>query len=512
MLDSILPIVGIVIVLGAVIGIVASRYKIADPTEALIITGRSKKALAVTTAGEDGASHVTHQTDLSGQRVIIGGGGIVLPLVQQYQKISLQSQSIEIKISSVPSSDGILLDVEAVAIIKVGGTEESVRLAAQRFGGDLDEIKLQTVETMSGALRGIVGKMTVQSIIGDRERFAQEAVAIAQETLTNQGLALDTFQIRTISDNNDYLVNLGRPEAASVLKRAKISEQTAFQESEEKRIEAEKEVAVAQRLLSLQEASIKAETDKALAEAGAAQPLEVAQQQQKILEQARKVEQQKAQVKEEELVATVRKPADAKRYETEQDADAERYRTEQAAEASKKSAELNAEAKAKQDEFHGQGQVSLAEAEAQSREKEARANLALAKADAESITLRGDAEASAIRAKGEAEAEAMEKRADAFSKYGQAAILETVVSILPEIAKPFADAYSGIDNMSIIDNNGASKLGKSMSDNMAQVQDIVKATTGIDFNSILREFAPGAADGSDSVATNDSPLEGNVSN
>lgn len=490
-MDIIFLIAVIAVVGFAAVGIVASRYKIAKPTEAIIVTGRSKKDRVVTTTSEDGKSTSLSTTDLSGQKVVIGGGMFVAPFFQQFEKISLKSQSIEVQIASVPSLDGILLDVEAVAIIKVGGTQEAVRLAAQRFGGNLNEIKLQTVETMSGALRGIVGKMTVRDIIGDRDTFAQEAIDIARDTLTNQGLALDTFQIRTISDSQDYLANLGRPEAAEVEKKAKIAEQEAVQLSEQNRIKVATDLAVANRELELKKASIKSETDKAAAEAAAAQPLEVASQQQRILEESRKVEEQRAQVKEKELEATVRKPADAKRYEREQSAEAQKTASILEAQAAQAATVANAEAQAKKDALVGQGQVALADASAKSKEAEARGNLALANAEAEALRAKGKAEADAILAKGNAEAEAMRNRADAFKEYGEAAILETVVNVLPEVAREFAQAYSNIDSISIIDSDGTKKLGTSMASNIAQVGEVVKSTTGLDIMEIVKGFAPG---------------------
>lgn len=491
-MDTFIPILGILCILAAAGGIVASRYKIAKATEAIIVTGRSKKDKSITTTGLDGTSNTVTTTDLSGQKVVIGGGLFVFPFVQQYEKISLTSQSIEVKIQGVPSSDGILLDVEGVAIIKVGGTQEAVRLAAQRFGKNSQEIKSQTIDTMSGALRGIVGKMTVLNIIGDREAFAQEAIAIAQDTLTNQGLALDTFQIRTIADNNDYLVNLGRPEAAEVEKRALIAEQSAIQESQSKEISVQRELALAQRELALEVARIKAETDKANAEAAGAEPLELATQKQLVLEEARKIEEKKALVEEKRLEATVKKKADADRYEVEQRAAGQKNADVLNAEAAGLATIQRAEAKAKEDALVGQGKVALAEADAKSKEANARGNLAVAEADAKAILAKGNAEAGAILAKGSAEAEAMEKRATAFKQYGEAAVLETVLKALPEIAKPFAEAYSGIDNLTIIDNNGASKLGDAMAQNVEQIKAIAKSTLGIDIDDMVKGFGSGA--------------------
>lgn len=484
-LFSLIPILGIVIAIAVAIGIFASRYKIADATEAIIITGKS--------GAEKLDDKGVMTADLSGQKVVIGGGVFIWPFVQNAHRISLKSQTISISIASVPSLDGILLDVNGVAVIKVDGTQSAVRQAAQRFGGDLDQIRQQTEETLAGSLRSIVGQMTVEQIIRDRDGFAQRAIDTAIDTLQNQGLKLDTFQIQKIEDHDDYLINLGRPQAAAVAKNAEIAEASAREEQEKKKLAVEESIAIATRELELRKASIKAETDKARAEADAARPLEIAEQDQKILAQHELVEAKKAQVKERTLEVEVRRPADAERYRVEQEAEAKKTSRTLAADAARQEQIKVAEAKKESDKLDGEGQVALALAKAQSDEAEARGRLALANADAEAIRLKGEAEAAAIQAKALAEAEGMEKKAEAFKLYGEAAILETIVKVMPEIARELAAPMSNIDSLTVIDSNGANKLTQGITDNMSAIPAIIEAMTGKGFGELLGSFGKGAS-------------------
>lgn len=498
----------VIVVLVALAVFVVSRYQIAKPTEAIIVSGKSRKEIMVEKRDSQGNVTQVVSADLSDQKVVIGSGVFVVPFIQASHRIILESQSIEVGISKVPSLDGILLDVNGVAIIKVGGTQEAVRLAAQRFGSGqkaLEEIKRQTIETLSGALRGIVGKMDIKEIISDRERFAQETVDIAQTTLANQGLALDTFQISNILDTQGYIDNLGRREAAELDKSSKIAEQDALKQSELNRIAVERELAEQQRELSIQKATIQQETDRRASEANAAKPLEDSRQKQLILDETLKIAERQSAVREKELEATVRKESDAKRYGTEQDAEARKTASILDAEARQTATIRSAEADAKESELKGQGQVYLAEANARSQEAEARGKLALAKTEAEAIRIKGESEASAITAKGLAEAEAMEKRAEAFKQYNDAAIVNDVLKTLPAIAVPFAEAYKGISNLTIIDSDGTSKLGRSVADNMSQAlaagdalginfEEIIKGITG-NFSTKSGENTPNTVEG-----------------
>lgn len=469
-MTTLFGILGIVIAIAAFGGWLASRYKIAKPTEAIIVTGRSKK---------------------EGQKVVIGAGVLVLPFVQNAERISLTSQEIGIKIQGVPSKDGILLDVTGIAVIKIGGDVASVRAASQRFGSNLDEIRKQTTETLSGALRNIVGTMTVKELIQDRDGFSQSAVESSRGTLNNQGLALDTFQINSINDSVDYLVNLGREEQARQKREAEIAESDNQRLSLEKKLEDRRIASDLQRDVALVEAKNRRERDIAETNAKASGPIEALKQKQEILAQQIEANKINAQVKEEQLNSDIRKVADADRYKVEQMAEADKYKRITQADADRETKIKSAEAQTEQDRLVGEGKIALAKAAEEEANAKSRGDLALKKAEAEGIQAIGLAEAESIRAKGLADAEAMEKRAEAFEQYGEAAVLEILGGVMKEVAGSMAGAYSNIDNITIMGSNGTQEFGNSLSSSLAVVKQSVKDGMGLDIDNLIDGFGVG---------------------
>lgn len=482
-METLVAVGGIVIGLAIVIAIIASRYKVAKPTEAFILTGRNRK----NTVNSEGKS----VQDLSGQKVVIGGGTIVLPFLQNLHRISLESQTINVKVLGVPAKDGILLDVDGVAVIKVDGNEEAVRAAAQRFGGSTEQIKTQADDVLGGTLRAIIGTLTVQQIIGDRKSFAEAVVNSVTDVLQGQGLILDTFQIQRVEDREDYLVNLGKPQAARVKAQASIAESESLLASKQKQLSVQEEISNSERQLALRQAEIKAETDKAQAVAASAQPLEVAAQQQVILRERELVEAATAKVTERQLEVSVRRPAEAKRYEVEQEAEGKKTAQILAAEASRRAAIEKAEADAEMARLRGQGELSLAKAKAESDKAEAQGRLSLAEAEAEAIRLKGMAEADSIRAQGLAEAEAMQKRAEAFEEYGQAAIADSMMKVLPEIARELAAPMSNIKDMTVISTDGSNKLLNNSVEGFASLGKMVEGATGLSLNDLITNITSG---------------------
>ena len=199
---------GVLLVLFLVIYIL-SRIKVAGPNEAFIVTGRKGRSVE----GADGIM----ATDLSGQKVVMGASVFVLPVVQKLQVMSLSSRRIHVEIQGAVSKQGIRANLQGVAIVKVGGTEDAIRAAAQRFLHQQAEIEEFTREVLAGALRSIVGRLTIEEIIRDRTAFASAVAEEAEHSMTNQGLVLDTFQLQDILAEGTYLQDLGRPEAARVM-------------------------------------------------------------------------------------------------------------------------------------------------------------------------------------------------------------------------------------------------------------------------------------------------------
>ncbi|MGQ7750509.1 flotillin family protein [Streptomyces sp. WC2508] len=454
---------GVVVLVVLLALVVITRYKVAGPSEAFIITGRR---------GKKSTDPVTGRTsiDNSGQKVVVGGGVFVVPFVQQKFTLDLSSRHIPIAVRGAVTLRGVKSNLEGVAIVKVGGSEEAIRAAAQRFLQQQDGIVGFTQEVLSGALRAIVGRMSVEDIIRDRAAFAGQVAEEAEASLSGQGLILDAFQIQDITTEGSYLEDLGRPEAARAKQEADIAEAIAKRASEQARLKAAEEIAIAERTFYLKQAEIKAETEAAAAKANAAGPLAEAARQQEVLEEQEKVAQRQAALTDRELDTKVRKPADAARYQAEQEAEARRI-------AQVKEAEADAE----RSRLTGQG------------EKLHRSALA------DAVRIEGEAEAAAIAAKGAAEAEAMQKKADAFAQYGDAAVLQMLVEVLPEVVAKASEPLSAVDKMTVISTDGASQLSRTVTDNVAQGMELLSSTTGIDLAALLKNLK-GSGSGAETPA------------
>ena len=485
---------GLIVLVVVLVILITQRYRVAGPNEAFIVTGRRGKAVRNPESG-------VISTDLSGQKVVMGGGVFVVPFVQRLHVLDLSSRRIMVQIRGAVSGQGVKLNVDGVAIVKVGGNEDSIRAAAQRFLAKQEEIETFTQETLAGSLRSIVGSLTVEQIIRDRAAFAQRVFDESESSLTGQGLVLDTFQIQDITDDGTYLNDLGRPEAARVLQQAAIAEAAARQESQQARIRAEQEIAVSQRELQLKQAEIKAETDAAAAKAAAAGQLAQADRDQAILAEQEKVAVRQAALKERELDTEVRKPADANRYRVEQEAEARRNAEIFEADARKAAAIAAAQADAEKAKLSGESErarrTALAEAEAIEGARRGQAEKERRTAEAEATRAEGDAQAAAILATGNAEAEAMNAKAAAFARYNEAAVLQMLIEVLPQVAKEVAAPMAAIDKLTVVSTDGASALPKQVTDNLTQTMVLLKSTTGLDLQSLLGRAAGAVRPGAD---------------
>jgi flotillin len=436
--------IGFVVLVFLLVVFVVSRIEVAGPNQAFIITGRKGK-----TGGDD----------TSGQKVVMGASVFVVPFVQKLGVMDLTSRQIAVTVPAAVSSNGIRCSLEGVAVVKVGGTEELIRAAAQRFLGQQDEVDVFTREVLAGSLRAIVGRLTVEEIIRDRAAFASAVAEEAENSLTGQGLVLDTFQLQDIQTEGEYLADLGRPEAARAQKEAAVAEASARREAEQARIRAEEEIAVANRELALKQAEIKAQIDAAAAEAAAAGPLAQAARDQDVLTAQELVAARRAELKERELDTEVRKPADAQRYAVEQDA------------AAHKASEIaRAEAAAEQTRLSG------------AAERERRTALA------DAVKAEGAAEAAATLARGDAEAQAMGKKAAAYKEYGEAAIVDIIAGVLPKVVAEAARPMGHIGSMTVVSTDGASQTVRSVASTVAQGQELAKALLGVDLSTLVERF------------------------
>jgi flotillin len=466
--------IGAVILLLTIVYLLIQRYQVAGPQEAFILTGRRGT-----------------ETDAdAGQKVVIGAGVFVLPLVQKLSIVDLSARRINVSIGGAVSAKGVRINLEGVAVVKVGGSADMIRAAAQRFLDQQNEIDVFTTEVLAGALRAIVGRLTVEEIIRDRAAFAAAVAEEAETSLTGQGLVLDTFQLQDIRTEGSYLADLGRPEQARVERDAAIAEAQARQEAEQARLQAEEQVIRAQRTFELQEAEIRAETDAAKAQAEAAGPLAKASRDEEVLIAQELVAQRTAALKERELDTEVRKPADAERYRREQEAEASRNAEVFRADAARQARIAQAQAEAEEARLSGEAERSRREAIAVAVEREGAAERSRREALAGALEREGEAEASATLARGSAEAAALLKKADAFKEYGEAAVLQLLVERLPDIVRAASEPMSNIDKLTVISTDGASQLPKAVTNNVAQGMEMLDGL-GIDLKALLSGFLGG---------------------
>ncbi|MGP9694917.1 flotillin family protein [Brachybacterium sp. AOP25-B2-12] len=480
-------VVAAAIVLIIIIVTLIRSYRIAAPNEALIITGRNAKAGDV-------------DLESGGARVVIGGRAIVRPIFDRAFVLSLSSRQIQVEIEGY-SKNGIFVRLRGVAQVKVGGNVDDVRKASQRFLDQQAQIDHYSQEILSGTLRAVVGTLTVEQIIQDRASFASQVQEEAEHSMNNQGLVIDTFQISAVEDDGTYLRDWGRPEAALVAKRAAIAESGANREATEAQnlnLQAEAE---SKQKVDIRQAEIKEQTDARQAAADAAGPLARATQQQRIIEQEELIAIRNNDLREKQLVAEVHKPAEAKRYAEQQDADSKKYARVADSEAQladernrAEARKVTAESEAYSIEAHGRAE---AEAELQRRSKDAEAVRLEGQAKADSLRAQGEADGASILARGEAEAESTRAKAEAYKQFNEAAILSQLLETLPEVARELASPYSNIESLSVVSTDGEAKIGKNISASLAQVLDMVRSTTGVDFHDMLQRAASGSSSSSE---------------
>lgn len=422
-------------------------------------------------------------TGIRGRRVITGGGGIVIPLLERTDIMSLENMQIDIRIDGALTSQGVGIIADGVAVVKIKSDKESILSAAEQFNTSkglehmLSVIARTTQQVLEGKLREIVSKMSVEEIYKDRETFASHVQGVAATELQSMGLELKVLTIKDISDKNGYLEALGKPRIAEVKRDAQIAEANATKETKIKtaqanregeaaRIQAETEIAESNRDKELKVQSYNKDQQTARAEADLAYDIkanvvkkEVAEtsMQVEIVKKQKEIElaEQEALRREKELEATVKKQADAENYRATKNADANRYK-------------------------------EVAEAEARARAIEIEG-----KARAEAKRAEGMAEVEIIRAKGEAEALAMAKKAEAYKMYNDAAVTQMIIEKLPEIASAVAQPLAKTEKIVMIGDSGASKITKDITNVMAQLPETVKSLTGIDLTQIIRNYAEG---------------------
>lgn len=481
----------IVLVILLVLVMLTSMWKKVPQDKALVITGLKK-------------------------RIISGGGGLVFPVLERADKMSLENMKIEIRTDGARTEQGVDIRADGVAVIKVKSDKESILSAMEQFYTGKEQQTIEIIkdtakDVLEGKLREIISKMTVEEIYKDREKFASQVQEVAAVGLANMGLELKAFTIRDISDKNGYLEALGKPRIAEVKMSAAIAEAEAAKETRVKTAESERlgseakiladtKIAEANKVRELKVQAYREEQETAKARADLAYEIERNKVAKEVTEttmlvelikkqKETEVQEQEAIRREKELMATVNKQADADMYRIGKQADAEKYRIEKQADAGQYKLERESDAKKY--------------AELKDAEAEANAIKLRAEAEAEAIRIKGEAEAASILAKGAAEAETMEKKASAYQLYNEAAIAQMIIEKLPEIAKSVAEPLAKTEKIVVIDNGsnssegnrGAAKVAGYVTDIVSQLPETIEAMTGFNFmDAIHRKIDPEQSD------------------
>lgn len=469
------------------IAIILGRYTKVPPNTVMVVSG----GFGQTIRRADGTR------DKLGFRIIKGGGTFVVPVLERVDMLSLELMTIDVKTPEVYTQMGVPVMVDGVAQIKVKSDDVSIATAVEQFlSKSTVDIMNVAQQTLEGHLRAIMGTMGVEEIYRNRDAFAQRVQDIAATDLANMGLAIISFTIRDVRDNEGYLDALGKKRTAEVKRDAKIGEAEAErdatiksasfrQEGETAKFQAETKIAESNRDYEIEVANYTRDVNKEKAEADLSYDLqknfsmrEVREREVdvEIVEKQKRIELEQLEIqrRQKELEATIQRPADAKKYETERHAEAERFRLENVAEGESRSKKLTGFADA---------EVVRAQGEAEAGAEKAR----------------GLAEAEIIRQKGLAEAEGSLEKARAWQEYNEAAIAQLLIEVLPEITRAIAEPMGKIDKITIVDNGGggagtgAAKITQDIGKVLAELPPVVEALSGVDLKELIQRLPDLAA-------------------
>ena len=511
-MPDLMTIIPIVIIVGCIIGIISAGYVKASTDKAYIISGLRKTP-----------------------KVLIGKAGLKIPFLEKKDELNLQLIPIDVKTSSaVPTADYININVDAAVNVKVSSDSERLRLAAENFLNRPTEYIGQVArEVLEGNMREIVGKMNLEEMVSDRQKFAELVKENAEPDLAAMGLDIISFNVQNFVDENGVIENLGVDNIVKIQKKAAISraesekeiakaKAMARKEANDAEVSSELEIANAKAMAQKNKAIVQANAERESKEAQIAADTQIAQKENELMirkaelqkdadtkkaiadsayniqkenerksveiasadanlakqEKAISLKEKEVELTERSLEATVKKQADADKYAKQQEAEAKLYETQREAEARLFERQKNAEA----DKFER-------EKEAEALKATADANRYVMEQEAEGIRSKGQAEADAIRAKALAEAEGIQKKAEAMKQMGEAAVLEMYFKAMPEIAKNIAEPLSKVDKITMYGDGNSAKLMKDIMNTLNQVTDGMKESTGIDIASVLSGFA-----------------------
>jgi flotillin len=448
-LTSLLILIGaIVLVVALILILFAKQYRKVGPNEVLIISGGRKRTID----DPDGTRHKV------GYRMHIGGGTLVLPFIESAQVLPLEVYTLDLQVPDVLTAQGISISAQGQAQVKIGSDESAIRMAAEQFLGRGGEgIKDVAGKILEGHMRAALGSMSVEQLYQQRGDFSERVRQSASEDFNRMGLLILSFSLKDFSDKQGYIEALGKPRIAQARGEAAVAEAEAERDSTVKaavarkesdiaKFRAESEIAEANRDYELKRAEYQAMVNQKKAQADLSYEIERQKMNQSLRkeeaavkmvekENAIKLEEKEIHRKEMELESTVKKPADARKYQVIAETEASAFK-------------LAEEAKGK---------------------------------------------AAGIRLYGISEAEAMKAKAAAFADYNQAAIYQMLINIMPELARAVSEPLSKVDKIVMIDSgngaSGASKITKSVAEVLAQLPAVVESLSGVDMKKILERFA-----------------------
>jgi flotillin len=443
----------IVLVVMVLMSTAATLFRKAGPHEAIIVYGFRRT------------------------RIINGGGTFIIPMVETYRQLSLQLMSFDV----APQQDlytkqGVAVTVEAVAQIKVKSDPESIRTAAEQFLTKTDASREGLIRlVMEGHLRGIIGQLSVEQIVKEPEMVGDRMRSTCADDMSKMGLEVVSFTIKEVRDKNEYISNMGRPDVARIKRDADVATAEAERDTAIRRAESMRAAAVAraqadqervlaealslaaqaesQRDLEIKRAQYSETVKRQQAQADKAYDIQTNVMQQQVVMEAVKVRQiekeqevkvQEAEIlrHEKELIATVLKGVEM-----------ERQRIETLAEASRRK--------------------MIAEAEG----------------SAQATRLQGEADADIILRKGEAEAKAMNVKAEAYQEWNQAAVVDKLISSMPEIVRALAAPLANVDKITIVStgdgSSGMNKITGDMTKIAAQIPALFETLSGMQMSELL---------------------------
>jgi len=463
----------------AAIVVYASRYVKVPPNKAMVVYGHGDKFG-------------------SGMQIYTSGGRFILPIIEAWAWLDLGITTLNINVQEVVTKEGVMLDVESVTQIQIDPQEDSLRTAAvMLLQKSAEEIEYVAQKTLEGHVRGVCATLTIEEINADRAVVAEQILKVAVEDLKNMGLNVVSFTIRDLKDQVGYLLAMGKRRTAEVKRDAIVGQAHA-------NMEAQKESAVRAKEGDIAEAEAVTKTREAQALRD-----KLTQEYETEVENAKAVKDQRYDIiKQEELKKLVQAEMDKNILEREKQielAEKEMIRMDREQDASVR---IPAKAQADQEAFIADGtarahiETGTAEADVVKIKGKADADVDFMRGEAEAnvhkvqgmaqadvIRAKGLAEGEAIKAKGLAEAEAMDQKAEAWKKYGSAAIAQIIVDKLPEVAEKLALPLENTEKLIIMGSeSGGSRLVEDGVNSLVQVSGLMRSLTGVDITDVSKQI------------------------